>query len=231
MVRQIALDTETTGLSYEEGDRLIEIGLVEFIDRKFTGKILHRYINPERSVSDDAKAVHHLTDEFLVDKPLFVTIIPELIEFINDSELIIHNAKFDVGFINFELNRAGYLKKIEDHAKITDTLMLAREKFPGQRNTLDALCKRFNIDLSAREKGHGALVDAELLAKMYLAMTGGQLKITEEIIYDKLVFNSSKKSKEITHTPIIYASEQENEQHQVFIKQVLTNALWNNEKN
>ncbi len=227
MLKQIALDTETTGLSYENGDRLIEIGLVEMVDRKFTGRTLHYYFNPERSVSSGAEAVHHLNDQFLADKPLFHTVIPELIAFIEGSELIIHNAKFDTGFINFELNKAGHPKTLENYATVTDTLMMARQKFPGQRNTLDALCKRFNVSLSSRENGHGALIDAQLLAKMYLAMTGGQMKISDASIYETV--SSKNKKKEIIHTPILYADNSEIQQHQQFLQRVLTNALWNHE--
>lgn len=173
-MRQIILDTETTGLYAEQGHRIIEIGCIELINRKFTGKTYHQYLNPEREIEEGAIAVHGITNDFLADKPLFSAVAPEFMSFIQDAELIIHNAPFDVGFINTEL---GSLKKswktLEHYCRIIDTLALARQMHVGQRNSLDALCKRYNIDNSHREF-HGALLDAHLLARVYLAMTGGQ---------------------------------------------------------
>ncbi|MBD3821557.1 MAG: DNA polymerase III subunit epsilon [Thiotrichales bacterium] len=178
-MRQIIMDTETTGLDPKSGDKIIEIGAVELIERKLTHKNYHQYIQPERDVPEDAIAVHGITNEFLEDKPIFSDVVDDFMAFVAGAELIIHNAPFDVGFINHELsllknNRWG---KIEDHCTITDSLKMARKSFPGQRNTLDALCKRFGID-NANRTLHGALLDSEILADVYLAMTGGQTALS-----------------------------------------------------
>jgi DNA polymerase-3 subunit epsilon len=173
-LRQIALDTETTGIRVEDGHRVIEIGCVELINRKLTGRHFHYYLNPERVVDAGAVAVHGLTNDFLRDKPLFESIADEFIAFIADAEVIIHNAPFDVSFLNHELkflNRG--LKPFAEYCQIIDTLPMARKRHVGQRNSLDALCKRYGVDHSKREL-HGALLDANLLAQVYLAMTGGQ---------------------------------------------------------
>lgn len=173
-MRQIVLDTETTGLRHEDGHRIIEIGCVELINRRLTGNHFHRYINPEREVEEGALAVHGISNDFLRDKPVFLQVIKEFVDYIKDAELIIHNAAFDVGFLNHEFALAG--KKwglINDYASITDTLLMARQMHPGQRNSLDALCKRYFVDNTKRDL-HGALLDANLLAQVYLAMTGGQ---------------------------------------------------------
>lgn len=173
-MRQIVLDTETTGLRHEDGHRIIEIGCVELINRQFTGKVYHQYINPQREVDAGAYAVHGIADDFLADKPLFQQIVKEFLTFIKGAELVIHNAPFDVGFLNAELALlGGPLQTVEMHSEVTDSLMLARRQHPGQRNSLDALCQRYHVDRSHREY-HGALLDAELLAKVYLLMTGGQ---------------------------------------------------------
>ena len=173
-MRQIVLDTETTGLQPQEGHRIIEIGCIELINRKFTGKRYHQYINPQREVDEGALAVHGITNELLKDKPIFSHITQELINFVEGAELIIHNAPFDVGFINHELQLTQQKwKPITDYCRIFDTLILARQLHVGQRNSLDALCKRYGVDNSQREM-HGALLDAHLLAQVYLAMTGGQ---------------------------------------------------------
>lgn len=174
-MRQILLDTETTGFEPHNGDRIIEIGAVEMIKRRLTDHNYHQYINPEREVPQEAIEVHGITDEFLADKPLFATIVDDFMEYVAGAELIIHNAPFDVGFINHELSMLPKNKwgKIEDHCTITDSLKLARKAYPGQRNSLDALCKRLYIDNSNRTL-HGALLDSEILADVYLAMTGGQ---------------------------------------------------------
>lgn len=173
MTRQIVLDTETTGLSAEGGDRIIEIGCVELISRKSTGRNFHRYLNPERKVEAGALAVHGLDDEFLADKPRFVEIVDELLTFIDDAELIIHNAAFDTGFLDMELGRLGRGTVRDYCAGVIDTLMLARELHPGRKNSLNALCERYQVDHSGRTL-HGALLDASLLAEVYLAMTRGQ---------------------------------------------------------
>ncbi|HEX4045655.1 MAG TPA: DNA polymerase III subunit epsilon, partial [Gammaproteobacteria bacterium] len=173
-MRQIVLDTETTGIRVDDGHRMIEIGCVEMINRKPTGKHFHRYFNPEREVEAGALAVHGLSNDFLNDKPLFASVAEELMAFLTGAELIIHNAPFDLSFLNHEfyLTRKGW-KPITHYCQVIDTLVMARERHVGQRNSLDALCKRYNIDNSKREM-HGALLDAHLLLKVYLAMTGGQ---------------------------------------------------------
>jgi DNA polymerase III subunit epsilon len=173
-MRQIVLDTETTGLEPEAGHRVIEIGGVELIDRKPTGRHFHRYINPQREVDEGALSVHGITNEFLSDKPLFADVADELMAFLDGAELIIHNAPFDVMFLDYELGRLPNLRKrVEDKCTVVDTLALARHKHPGQKNSLDALCRRYDVDNSQREL-HGALLDAEILADVYLMMTGGQ---------------------------------------------------------
>ncbi len=172
-LRQVVLDTETTGLEWRQGDRVIEIGCVEMIDRKLTGRHFHRYLNPGRAIGAGAQAIHGLTDEFLADKPAFPEVVDELVEFVGAAELLIHNAPFDVGFLDNELGLCGReaLKTCCDG--ITDTLRMARDLRPGKKNGLDALCVEFGIDNSSRQL-HGALLDAELLAEVYLAMTRGQ---------------------------------------------------------
>lgn len=174
-MRQIILDIETTGVEALNGDKIIEIGAVVVIDRKVTQEHYHQYVHPQREVPDDAIAIHGITNEFLQDKPIFSEVVQDFMQFVEGAELIIHNAPFDVGFINHELSQLSNNTwgKIEDHCKITDTLKMARKAFPGQRNSLDALCKRFGIDNSHRTL-HGALLDSEILADVYLTMTGGQ---------------------------------------------------------
>lgn len=173
-MRQIVLDTETTGLEVERGHRVIEIGCVEIVARRPTGRHFHRYLNPQREIDEAATAVHGLTLAKLQREPTFEQVAAEFLAFIDGAELIIHNAAFDVGFLNAELGRlAGEVSRIDNTCRVLDTLALAREMHPGQRNSLDALCKRYGIDNSKREL-HGALLDARILADVYLAMTGGQ---------------------------------------------------------
>jgi DNA polymerase-3 subunit epsilon len=172
-MRQIFLDTETTGLSPESGDRIIEIGCVEMLNRRLSGRDLHFYLNPQRRSHEDAVKVHGLTDEFLADKPLFAGIVDELLAFVDGAEIIIHNASFDVGFLNEELRRLDRPKFPGFVARITDSLSMAREMFPGKANSLDALCRRLEVDNSNRSL-HGALLDAGLLAEVYIRMTRGQ---------------------------------------------------------
>ena len=173
-MRQIALDTETTGINTADGHRVIEIGCVEIENRRITGREYHCYLNPEREIDEGAARVHGLTLDKLRDKPLFQDVAEEFLGFIRDSELVIHNAKFDVGFLDSELSIIKHdLRSIEKHALVLDTLALAREMHPGKKNSLDALCNRYMVDRSMRQV-HGALIDADLLAKVYLAMTGGQ---------------------------------------------------------
>ena len=172
-MRQVFLDTETTGLSPESGDRVIEIGCVELVNRRLTGRNLHFYVNPERRSHQDAIAVHGLSEEFLADKPLFAHIADELIEYLRGAEIVIHNAAFDVGFLDAELRRIERPAFTSHVGRVVDSLSMARESFPGKSNSLDALCKRFEVNNSAREL-HGALLDAGLLAEVYVRMTRGQ---------------------------------------------------------
>jgi DNA polymerase-3 subunit epsilon len=177
-MRQIVLDTETTGLEPRLGHRIIEIGCVEVIDRRVTGKRYHQYINPEREIDEGAEEVHGISTAFLADKPLFADIVDDFLNFIRGAELVIHNAPFDVGFIDHELNQLKQQQSsVVDICTILDTLVLARKMHPGQKNNLDALCKRYGIDNSQRDL-HGALLDAEILAETYLAMTGGQTMLS-----------------------------------------------------
>jgi len=177
-MRQVVLDTETTGLEVEQQHRVIEIGCVELFNRRITGRHFHKYLNPERGIDFGAQQVHGLTLERLAREPKFAQVHLELLEFIQDAELIIHNAPFDVAFLNAELARVqGAANKIADLCRVLDTLALARQMHPGQRNSLDALCKRYSVDNSHREY-HGALLDARILAEVYLAMTGGQANLT-----------------------------------------------------
>ncbi|HLF31907.1 MAG TPA: DNA polymerase III subunit epsilon [Xanthomonadales bacterium] len=173
-MRQVVLDTETTGLDPSEGHRVIEIGAVELLDRRLSGKNFHSYINPQREIEDGALEVHGITREFLHDKPVFTDVADDFLDFIRGAELIIHNAPFDLGFLDMELSRIEpHPGRVADFATVLDTLELARDMHPGQRNNLDALCKRYEVDNSSRTL-HGALLDAEILADVYLAMTGGQ---------------------------------------------------------
>lgn len=180
-MRQIVLDTETTGLEPKEGHRIIEIGAVELIDRKLTGRRYHQYLWPDREIDEGALEVHGISLEFLKDSPRFGDIVEQLLAFFETAELIIHNAAFDLGFINHELQLLGsQWGRVEDRCAVVDTLALARELHPGQKNNLDALCKRYQVDNSQRTL-HGALLDAEILADVYLAMTGGQVALSLEL--------------------------------------------------
>ena len=178
--RLIILDTETTGLNPQEGHRIIEIGCVEVVNRRLTGKRFHSYINPERIIDSGAIEVHGITNESLENKPVFAAIVKDFVAFIQGAELVIHNAPFDVGFINYEFSRLNNKTgTLSDYCTVFDTLAYARKKHPGQRNSLDALCKRYGIDNSHREL-HGALLDAEILADVFLLMTGGQSSLLDE---------------------------------------------------
>ena len=179
-MRQIVLDTETTGLSPAQGHRIIEIGCIELVNRRRTGREFHRFLNPERDIDAGAERVHGISRAELAHHPKFAEIAAELLEFISGSELVIHNAEFDIGFLEHELALMRHPRpKIELHAQVLDTLAVARGLHPGQRNSLDALCKRYSVDSSRREV-HGALIDAELLMNVYLAMTGGQTALVLE---------------------------------------------------
>jgi len=180
-MRQIVFDTETTGLEPSQGHRVIEIGAVELFDRKLTQNHFHFYLNPDREIDWEAMAVHGISNEFLADKPRFEEIVDSFLNYIKGAELIAHNAAFDVGFLNAELQRYdSSVGRIEDHATVLDSLMLARKMHPGMKNSLDALCKRYEVDNSKREL-HGALLDAELLADVYLLMTGGQTSLSLKV--------------------------------------------------
>ncbi len=220
MVREIALDTETTGLSPADGHRIIEIGCVEMVNQVKTGRTLQVYLNPERDVPMEAQRVHGISTEFLRDKPKFHEVAQQFLEFISDSKLIIHNAAFDMQFINSELVKVG--QQALPMSRALDTLLLARSKFPGQSNNLDALCKRFNIDKSHR-KFHGALLDSELLADIYLHLCGGRQSSID------LSQNTVKSAVEIKRTyrnPRPHkATLEEVELHQQFISKI-KNALW-----
>jgi DNA polymerase-3 subunit epsilon len=183
-MRQIVLDTETTGLNPRSGDRIIEIGCVELVNRRLTGNNFHSYINPERDSEEGALAVHGLTTEFLADKPKFSEIADELRDYISGAEIIIHNAPFDVGFLDAEFARVNVPRFAEHVARITDTLVQAKEMHPGKRNSLDALCDRYGVS-NAHRALHGALLDAELLAEVYLAMTRGQNSLTIDLTIEE----------------------------------------------
>mgnify|MGYP001476448249 FL=1 len=225
-MRRIALDTETTGLNPLEGHRIVEIGCIELEENIPTGKEWHVYINPERPMPEAAFAVHGLSEEFLLNKPIFKNIAKDFINFINGAELVIHNAKFDIGFLNNELKKIG-LSTI-DLKNTIDTVQLAREKIPGAAASLDALCKRFDIDLSIREK-HGALLDAKLLAEVYLELTGGRqasLTLTQK---NKEKNNEKSKEEKESIKGLKFASikltEKDLEDHKEMLKKI-NSPLW-----
>lgn len=213
--RLIVLDTETTGLSPQDGHRIIEIGCVELIKRRLTGNRFHAYINPQRTIDDGAIAVHGITNEFLQDKPYFADIADEFIDFIRGAELVIHNAPFDVGFINHEFDKLS-LGTVKDYSKVFDTLAYARKKHAGQRNSLDALCKRYGIDNSHRDL-HGALLDAEILADVFLLMTGGQFSLLDNPPEVDNAATHQEVKRTLSNRPalkIIACNEEELQQHQ-----------------
>jgi len=212
-MRQIVLDTETTGLTPEDGHRIIEIGCVELINRVLTGNRFHVYLNPEREIDAGAGEVHGLTNEFLASKPLFADIAEDLLAFIGGAEAIIHNAPFDVAFLNQELSLLGAGKgEVRDYCAVTDTLVLAKKRHPGQRNSLDALCKRYGVDNSHRDL-HGALLDAEILAQVYLLMTGGQVSLfLEPDLHDAsslTLAGQSRDPRKSVKLRVIYCTESE----------------------
>ena len=216
-MRQIVLDTETTGLSPENGDRVIEIGCVELINRKLTGNNLHHYINPERDSDPEALKVHGISNEFLLDKPKFVAIARELLDYLSGAELIIHNAPFDMGFLNKELERLKLGKLDAQVAGVIDTLAMAKELFPGKRNSLDALCSRLEVDNSDRTL-HGALLDAELLADVYINMTRGQNALGIDLSSSEGAAGSASASLELADLrafvlPVLQANESEQAAH------------------
>ncbi len=226
MLREIVFDTETTGFNYDSGDRLIEIGAVELINHIPTGRIYHQYINPERDVPEEAVKVHGLTYDFLKNYPKLSEIAQDFIDFVGDDAILVaHNASFDINFINYEFKHKGF--KTYSWDKVVDTLEIARSKFPGSRNNLDALCRRFNIDNSSRTK-HGALLDAELLAEVYLELLGGaepsmelssniQKKVEKEDIKIERNYKTSRN---------FVITDEENKNHEEFLSQKLKDALW-----
>lgn len=220
-MRQIILDTETTGLETSDGHRVIEIGCVELVDRRVSQKHFHQYLNPERQVEDGAMEVHGISNEFLLDKPLFADIADEFLEFVEGAELIIHNAPFDIGFLNYELFLLGRSDRMADHCRVLDTLELARDLHPGQRNSLDALCKRYEVDNSSRTL-HGALLDAEILADVYLAMTGGQSDLGLSFVAptDAVEALNSTGTAERPELLVLEANEQELAAHRERLKQI-----------
>ena len=222
-MRKIILDTETTGLEPKQGHRIIEIGCIELINRRKTERNFHQYLNPERDIEDGAFNIHGLSNEFLSDKSRFADIAQEFIDFIKDGELIIHNAPFDVGFINAELKLLGKKwGKIEDHCTVFDTLLLAREKHPGQKNNLDALCKRYEVDNSQRDL-HGALLDAQILLDVYLKMTGGQTDLTfHSAATSHAVKGKSKQYLNNKHKKLVVIEPTENElaEHRMLLESI-----------
>ena len=211
-MRQVVLDTETTGLEVEQGHRVLELGCVEIIDRKLTRRHLHHYINPQREIDDGALEVHGITREFLADKPRFEEVWSEFLEFVKGAELVIHNAGFDLAFLNHEMQLISpSLGKITDYCTVVDSLEIARNKHPGQKNNLDALCKRYSIDNSQREL-HGALLDAEILADVYLLMTGGQVTLGLDDVAEGSGMASAgirRLSKDRTKLRVIRANDEE----------------------
>jgi DNA polymerase-3 subunit epsilon len=234
-MRQIVLDTETTGLETSQDHRIIEIGCVEMVNRKLTGRHYHQYINPQRKVDEGAMEVHGITDQFLEDKPLFDAIAPDFFEFVAGADLIIHNAPFDLGFINHEITKLpGNIAAIETGCKIIDTLALARQKHPGQKNNLDALCKRYGVDNSQRDL-HGALLDAEILADVYLLMTGGQvnLNINDQSAADSGEINQTSNIRRLPDSRpplrVIVANDHEIARHQAKLESIEAasgNCIW-----
>jgi len=219
-MRQIVLDTETTGLSVNLGHRLIEVGCLELVNRELTGKQFHAYVNPQREVDNGAFNVHGISTQFLQDKALFATIADELLAFITGAELIIHNAPFDLSFLNAEFQRSGHALSIEQHCAVIDTLALAKLKHPGQKNNLDALCKRYGVNNTNRTL-HGALIDAELLAYVYLAMTGGQINLFSNDKSEQTMpaFNQKDETSPrlISNSPIYFATNEELDEHETYM--------------
>ncbi len=230
MPRQIVLDTETTGLEPSQGHRIIEIGCVELINRRLTGNNYHQYIQPDREIDEGALQVHGISNDFLADKPRFDDIADDLMSYLKGAELVIHNAPFDVGFLDHELNLlADGRGVIKDHCSITDTLVMARKMHPGQKNNLDALCKRYDVSNTQREL-HGALLDAEILSEVYLRMTGGQVGLAldsgQTAEKETGVASPARISSDRAPLRIVAASEDELSAHAAFLKKMGESCLW-----
>ncbi|MBT8127958.1 MAG: DNA polymerase III subunit epsilon [Gammaproteobacteria bacterium] len=230
MTRQIVLDTETTGLEPSQGHRIIEIGCVELINRRLTGNNYHQYLQPDREVDEGAMQVHGISNEFLQDKPRFIDIADDLMNYLQGAELIIHNAPFDVGFLDHELKLlADGRGVITDHCLVTDTLVMARKMNPGQKNNLDALCKRYDVSNTHRDL-HGALLDAEILSDVYLRMTGGQVGLAldseQSAVKEHGVTTIARIASDRPPLRIISASDDETAAHAEFLKKMGDACLW-----
>lgn len=234
-MRQIVLDTETTGLEPSQGHRIIEIGCVEMVNRRLTGNNYHQYLQPDREIDEGAQAVHGISNEFLADKPRFEDIVEDFLDYLKGAELIIHNAPFDVGFINHELKMAGpEYGTVSTYCSVIDTLVMARKMRPGKKNNLDVLCKEYDVNNSQRDL-HGALLDSELLAEVYLRMTGGQSTLlldSEEVQQDGNEGAISQSVRRISRDrpalKIVRASDAEQAAHEAFIEKMGENCLWRN---
>ncbi|MBT2970444.1 MAG: DNA polymerase III subunit epsilon [Candidatus Thiodiazotropha sp. (ex Ctena orbiculata)] len=229
-MRQIVLDTETTGLEPEQGHRIIEIGCVEMVDRRLTGNNFHQYLQPEREIDAAAIEVHGITNEFLQDKPRFRDVAQDFIDYVSGSELIIHNAPFDVGFLDHELRMMENPARVDSLCAVTDTLTMAKKMHPGQRNSLDALCKRYDIDNSHREL-HGALLDAEILADVYLMMTGGQASLVldgvpSDAFGEVSVSGIQRLPANRPRLKVVQASRQELEAHELQLEAMGEACVW-----
>ena len=234
MNRQIVLDTETTGLEVAQGHRVIEIGCVELKNRRPTKNNFHHYVNPDRVIDAGAQKVHGISNEFLAAKPKFETVAAELWDYLKGAELVIHNAPFDLGFLNAEFAAAGYAQKLEEVCTITDTVSMARKLHPGQKANLDALCKRYNVDDSSRDV-HGALLDERLLADVYLAMTGGQSALGLDAAQDGSSPRRSRFAELLGASdqplPVVQATEEELQVHRARLKKIDAKAslIWASE--
>jgi len=228
--RQIVLDTETTGLDPRQGHKIIEIGCVEMVNRRLTGNNYHQYLQPDREIDEGAQAVHGISNEFLADKPRFVDVVKDFIEYIDGAELIIHNAPFDVGFLDHEFKLAGdEFGKVATYCGVIDTLVMARKMRPGKKNNLDILCKEYQVNNAHREL-HGALLDSELLAEVYLHMTGGQsaLSLDNEDAADSAsgVTAARKLSADRKPIKVIKANDDELKAHQLIVEKMGDTGLW-----
>lgn len=233
-MRQIVLDTETTGLSPSQGHRVIEIGCLELVDRRLTGREYHCFLHPDRDIDEAAQRVHGISLDDLETAPRFAEVAEEFLAFVTGAELVIHNAEFDVGFLEHELKLMGHAQpKMTDHSTVLDTLALARKMHPGQRNSLDALCKRYEVDASKRDV-HGALIDAELLARVYLAMTGGQTALSLDADIEEAARNvqasaGARRTGDL-NLVVIKASDEEAAAHEALLDKIRKSGtcVWDN---